>query len=459
MSLDRRQFLGAIAAGSAGFTLDTLPGFGSFISPFSGSGYGPVAPAAAETTGEVLLGVPAGFRYTVLSRSGERMSDGNTTPEKPDGMAAFNVDGMIRLVRNQEKSGASLPIAPFSPSYDKYAGGGCTTLIVDPVSRRLVADFVSLNGTFRNCNGGATPRGTWISGEETVAGEAQMQTRPHGYCFEVPAAANGPVVPLPLKAMGRFVHEAAVTDAATGIVYLTEDAYTSGFYRFLPHRHDELAAGGRLQMLVVDGREGADLVEGVVPGETLPVRWVDIGDPDPADAEARPDAVFQQGRAQGGASFRNLEGAVFARGSVYFAATDGGAARLGQIWRYTARRPWKRRAVASSQPASSDSHRSTPASDGVLTLLHEATDRNVLAHPDNLCIGPSGSLLMCEDGGGRPQSLRVYTARGEIFELVRNLVPGYEDTELAGATFSPDGSTLFLNALSAGLTFAIWGPW
>jgi secreted PhoX family phosphatase len=32
--------------------------------------------------------------------------------------------------------------------------------------------------------------------------------------------------------------------------------------------------------------------------------------------------------------------------------------------------------------------------------------------------------------------------------------------EFAGSTFSPDGGTLFVNIqASAGMTFAIWGPW
>jgi secreted PhoX family phosphatase len=34
------------------------------------------------------------------------------------------------------------------------------------------------------------------------------------------------------------------------------------------------------------------------------------------------------------------------------------------------------------------------------------------------------------------------------------------DDEFAGATFSPDGSTLFVNIqASRGMSFAIWGPW
>ena len=33
------------------------------------------------------------------------------------------------------------------------------------------------------------------------------------------------------------------------------------------------------------------------------------------------------------------------------------------------------------------------------------------------------------------------------------------DSEFAGACYSPDGQTLFVNIQSPGYTFAIWGPW
>ena len=36
---------------------------------------------------------------------------------------------------------------------------------------------------------------------------------------------------------------------------------------------------------------------------------------------------------------------------------------------------------------------------------------------------------------------------------------GYSGSELAGVTFSPDGSTLFVNIQVLGKTVAITGPW
>jgi hypothetical protein len=88
-----------------------------------------------------------------------------------------------------------------------------------------------------------TPWNTWISCEETVLGPQKFKDsegkdqggfeKGHGYCFEVSAAANKAVSPIPLKQMGRFVHEAVAVNSRTGILYLTEDRPTAGFYRFI----------------------------------------------------------------------------------------------------------------------------------------------------------------------------------------------------------------------------------
>ena len=54
--------------------------------------------------------------------------------------------------------------------------------------------------------------------------------------------------------MGRFNHEAAAVDPATGIVYMTEDRDDSVLLS-LPSQRGRagLAEGGRLQAMVIDG--------------------------------------------------------------------------------------------------------------------------------------------------------------------------------------------------------------
>ena len=411
------------------------------------SPYGPLVAAKTNNTSETLLALPKDFQYTVFGKTGTKMFDSRPTPSAHDGMAAFLVNNQLRLLRNHEvdvklgKLGAA--IGP--NAYDQLASGGTTTLVIHPKTRELVSDFISLSGTLLNCAGGATPWNTWISCEETVLGPANVKNtdgaveggfeKGHGYCFEVSAAADEPVNPIPLKAMGRFVHEAVAVDSQTGIVYLTEDLPAAGFYRFIPDKPGQLIAGGRLQMLAIKDRPNFDTRTGQKRGAALPATWVDIPNPDPPEAELDNLAVYKQGIAAGAATFARLEGCFYGNGVAYFTSTSGGYKQLGQVWQYVP----------------SGKH------EGHLTLLLEPGDSSQLFMPDNICLA-GRNLVICEDNDQRAY-LRLLTAKGQVFDLAKNIAPGFENQELAGLTFSPDGQTLFVNLQVPGMTFAIWGPW
>jgi secreted PhoX family phosphatase len=344
-----------------------------------------------NNAGETILMLPKGFQYTVFGRKGTIMSDGNVTPSQHDGMAAFaSADGDIRIVRNHEVTGdhvsdskcivdASNPYA-----YDHTAPAGCSTIVIDPVTRLLKRDFVSLAGTHTNCAGGATPWGSWLSCEETVFGATLGKStdgpfggfaKEHGYVFEVPSQFDIAVKPVPLKALGRFVHEAIAIDPRTGILYLTEDRKTAGFYRFIPNNRRRLQEGGQLEMLMIDAKPGFDTRKGQRVGDALVCKWVSIDDPDPVSAATNDLAVYESGKAKGAATFARLEGAWFGNGSVYMSATSGGDAGLGQVWRYI--------------PSETG---------GTLVLLFESRDKKVLWSPDNLTVSRRGGIA-----GGEPR--------------------------------------------------------
>lgn len=404
-------------------------------------GYGALRPTPSRNTGEYVLSVPEGFSYTVFGRVGSTMSDGNKTPGSHDGMAAFKAEaGKIRLVRNHEVKGKpNEGHIGGTLSYDNTAPGGTTTLLVDPLARLLETSFVSVSGTLANCAGGATPWGSWITCEETVLGTAAGFEKNHGYCFEVVPYVEGAIPdPLvPLTAMGRFVHEAIAIDPQSNIVYLTEDRKTAGFYRFHPKVKTELAEGGRLEMAVVKDAPKADLRTGQTMGKTMDITWVPIEDPDPKNAEADELAVYKEGISKGAATFARLEGCWYGNGAVFLNATNGGDKQLGQVWRY--------------EPVDADT--------GKLTLLFESPDKSVLFMPDNLCVSPQGGLVLCEDNDQGNQYVRGLSPQGYLFDLASNIIPRHETGEFAGATFSPDNKTLFLNIQDPGLTVAIWGPW
>ncbi len=443
----------------AGFSLNNRAELSSpsLLSRYRAYGYGDLFPTPSKNTGEMFISLPKGFEYNVIGKRGAEMSDGRPTPAAHDGMWTFKVGRELRIVRNHEVAGGSIP-RPNSgigsrSHYDDTCGGGTTTLVIDPRTNTLVRDFVSLSGTLINCAGGPTPWGSWITCEETTLGPSVRTNssgaktggfpKRHGYCFEVPASANAEVAPVPLTAMGRFVHEAVAVDRKTGIVYETEDYNPGGFYRFVPKRNKRLAEGGTLQMLAVKGKPEYDTRSGQTVGASLPAEWVTIDRPDPEEADLDPRAVHKQGAAKGGASFSRLEGCEIDRdGRVFFTSTSGGDNKGGQIWSY--------------RPTGKDS--------GELTLVFESPDRNVLFMPDNICLVPkTGLITICEDGdyaGTESKNfVRIMTPEGKMANLARNISKDFPRSEFAGSTFSPDGKTLFVNMQAAGVTLAIWGDW
>ena len=67
----------------------------------------------------------------------------------------------------------------------------------------------------------------------------------------------------------------------------------------------------------------------------------------------------------------------------------------------------------------------------------------------------SQQIALVEDGGG-PDRIVGVTPAGVAYTFARN---AESSSELAGAPFSPDGSTLFVNIQKPGITLAIEGPW
>ncbi|MEU0396700.1 alkaline phosphatase PhoX [Streptomyces sp. NPDC006208] len=474
MSLTRRDFTRQTALTGAGValtgavgTLATAPGAlaaeeaeqtegrGHGCEP----GYGPLVPDP-----DGILALPAGFSYRVLTRAGvTTLESGEFTPGKHDGTATFEGPrGVTLLVVNHELKGARSTVAHPVPLteglvYDPAAPGGCT--VVESRRSGEVAQWVGIAGTVQNCAGGSTPWGTWLTCEETEdrAGK-NGATKDHGYVFEVdPCDRRANRNPQPVKALGRYAHEAVVVDPKRGHLYLTEDADTPNglLYRWVPP-HGFKHGRGQLRKLADDagvlqaatcydsgGRFVDDLSRATKIGTVYGVDWTEV-----PDRDARTVSVRKQFTDSEVTRGRKLEGMWWGDGGAYvvssYAREESPQQHDGQVWFYDPRRRTLTLKVLFGMNPD-------PSQDGAYN------------GPDNITVSPYGGVILAEDGEG-VQHLIGATDRGRTYPIARNELnlgtaedPDY--SEFAGVTFSPDGRTLYASIQTPGIQLAITGPW
>ena len=175
--------------------------------------YGALQPANSDG-----IQLPVGFTSRLIAVSGQLVaSTGHTWHAAPDGGACFPVPGGGWVYVSNSEVGS---------------GGGGVGAVKFDAAANLVDAYSVLSGTSRNCAGGTTSAGAWLSCEEN--GSA-------GKVYECnPLTASQGVL---RAALGSFNHEAAFVDPTTGFVYLTEDDPSGRFYRFVPTATGDLSSG------------------------------------------------------------------------------------------------------------------------------------------------------------------------------------------------------------------------
>ncbi len=383
--MDRRRFLRSTAGTGAALALG--PGFwrAAFAAQaVLGPGpYGPLGPP--DPNG---LRIPEGFTARVIARTGESIgSSGYVWHREPDGGATFPTDdGGWIYVSNSEVGGSAGGVGAV-----RFAPDG---LIVDT--------YPILAGSNRNCAGGATPWGTWLSCEEIERGQV-WECHPAGE-FEA----------RPLPALGLFMHEAVAVDDDRGQLYLTEDRGDGRLYRFTPTDYPDLG-NGVLQAMRLSEDGG--------------VTWLDVGDPLARQRTTRrqvPDA----------SRFNGGEGCWFDSGHLYW-TTKGD----GRVWDLD---------VDAQQ----------------VEVLYDPKwfekDERVLQGGDNIIASSFGDLYVAEDGGNM-EVVVISADRREVAAVVE-MTAEHRRSEVTGLAFDPSGTRLYAASQRGaddrnGVVYEIEGPW
>ena len=333
MSVARRSVLRGAAAGAAGVGFATVGAVPSLAEAAPSSHHGPFPehrpfpPLLDDPKG--VLALPPGFKYRIVTQAGQtKLTSGQPTPALHDGTAVFDGSrhNTYTLIQNHE-IGANDPLGVPQVEgtvYDTGVGsaGGCTVISVDRDGNNL-GEWVGISGTVTNCAGGPTPWGTWMTCEETEnKANGTTRLKDHGYVFEV--WADGKTAhPVPLKALGRYAHEALAIDEDRTHIYLSEDASgpNGTFYRWSAPRGYKLSSGswkdlqdkdfGTLEALAILGDDGKPIpdVAYLTSAQLLRpfrVTWVPVPDRDGATMSVRKQ--FTDGQITRGKKFEGVYG-------------------------------------------------------------------------------------------------------------------------------------------------------
>jgi len=498
MTISRRQILTGGTAAGVGLTvagvLPTLaePAAASSTHdshrPGNGASAGrPFPPLEDDPNG--ILALPAGFSYTIVTREGTTdMSSGQgKTPAYHDGTGVVAAGrNKLTIIQNHEMTPymSTFGVPHIAGTvYDPGAvdAGGCTVITTDG-SGKAIAEWVGISGTVRNCAGGVTPWGTWLTCEETfinagTAWTAGTQTgtyeKNHGYVFEVFTSESKRQLPKPIKAFGRFEHEALAVEPNLKHVYLSEDASGPNglFYRWTATSGARLGLGlanslsdtaGKLEAMQIRLDDGSILPDvayltSAQIGRPFKVTWIEVPERDAATTPTRKQ--FADGTVTRGKKFEGVwstgKGAYIVN-SFAFGANDlppDATRHDGMVWFYD----------YSDQTITLVTyfpHNPAAEGEGAFPKYADLT----FDGPDNVTVTPWGTLVLAEDGV-RASHVLSSVPGGPTYAIARNMIsngtangsPTY--SEFTGPTFSPDGKVLFVNIQVPGITLAITGPW
>ncbi|MFT5441298.1 MAG: secreted PhoX family phosphatase [Myxococcota bacterium] len=398
--LSRRDLLRAGAAAAGGLALSALatPNLAHAYLPGADQ-FGPLQPADANG-----LMLPPGFTSRVVAVSGVVVPNtSHTWHANPDGGATFPVEGGGWIyVSNAESDG----------------GAGGVSAIRFASDASVVDAYSILSGTARNCAGGPTPWGTWLSCEETDDGRVYD-------CDPYTAGSEGTLA----AGLGSFKHEAAAVNPTLKKVYLTEDQRDGLFYRFTPNAYPNLQSGALEALEILDPQSQGP----IALGQKRHVVWRPIAEPNPVEGGIQqPTSLPLSARATrfqtpNATVFDGGEGCWLHDNDLYF-STKGN----NRVWRL---------------------HCKTDEIEIVYDLA--TSSMPVLSNVDNVFAGPNGDVYVSEDPGNL--QIVALTPSGNVKPFVRMV--GQRGTEVTGPALNPDGTRLYFSSQrNPGTTYEVTGP-
>lgn len=394
--MDRRTFLRTGLVATAAFTR-----FGSAFwrtalashEPFA-PGASPYGPLGSPDANGIRL--PEGFTARVVARGGEMVEGASHVwHAAPDGGATFETpDGGWIYVSNAELA---------------TNAGGAGALRFD-ADGTVVDAYPILVGTNRNCAGGPTPWGTWLSCEEVT----------NGLVWECDPTGSQIAVVRP--ELGMFSHEAAAVDPVTNQIYLSEDEPDSRLYRFTP------APGQPLGDLL---RQGT--LEVAQVGSSGAVTWLPVPNPTPVPVAGTPTRwqVPSSTRFDGG------EGIWFDEvDRTVYLATKGDHT----IWQLD----------VDSQHIE-------------VLFSSSLTPNSPMNGVDNIAVSAAGELWVCEDHSTSTplEIILISPQERTVAPFLEVTAEHHFNSELTGVAFDPSGTRMYLSSQRAavnGITFEVSGP-